>query len=271
MKKILSLAFCLSIYFLTGQKAYSQENAQWAFYLAFEDAIGARDTVWLVLDDAAGPSTMDVQFGEEPIVLNDTTFNVWTYTLDWNEPYNCYATNFGNAGLYIEGNNYSLPITLTWDSTLFQADILYDKLGYGANWAVLESQYFGAIWSETGYIMLESETIEMPFFSWGSGDHFPLEFRIQFGLGDPLSSKELEKQKLNLFPNPIQDKLNFLTDSQLKYFEVYSIGGELVYSQSLFNNQSELYSFDVSKLSSGMYVVVSKFEQGVLTGKFVKD
>jgi len=266
MRRLISLFVCVA----SALSVISQENAQWAFYLAFEDATGARDTVWLVLDEAAGPSTMDVQFGEEPIVLNDTLFNVWTYTLDWNEPYNCYATNFGNAGLYIEGNNYSLPITLTWDSTLFQADILDEVLLYVANLALLESQYFSSF-GELGYIMLDSETIEMPFFSWESGDHFPLDFRIQFGLGDPLNSKVFEKQKLNLFPNPIQYKLNFSTDSRLEYLEIYSIDGELVYSQSLFDNQSDLYSFNVSKLSSGMYVVVGQFEEGMLTGKFVKE
>lgn len=270
MKKILSLAFCLSIYFLTGQKAYSQENAQWAFYLAFEDATGAKDNVWLVMDESAEYPGLDSDLGEVPIETSETDFSVWLPFVDSPDKYDCFAIPFGVGELYMEAQNFSLPIQLSWDSTLFQAAILEEVLGYGANLALFESQYFSDF-GEFGYIMLESETIEMPFFSWGSGDHFPLFFLIQFGPGNPLSSKELESQKLELFPNPVQNKLNLATDSQLEYIEIYSISGELVYSQSLFDNQSELYSFDVSKLSSGMYVVVGEFEETKMTGKFVKE
>ena len=271
MRRLISSFVCLFYYLAPTIEVHSQENAQWAFYLAFEDASGAKDTVWLVMDEQASINTQDFEYNEIAIDIVEDSFNVWVYNFfDWENPYDCFAIDFGSADIEIFANNFVLPLQLSWDSTLFQADIVHDVLGYGANLALLENQYFSDF-GEFGYIMLDSETIEMPFFSWGSGDHFPLEFRIQFGLGDPLSSKELEKQKLELFPNPIQNKLNFATDSQLEYFEIYSIGGELVYSLSLFNNQSDSYSFDVSKLSSGMYVAVGQFEEGVLTGKFVKE
>ncbi len=96
---------------------------QWKFYFAFEDATGARDTVWQVLDSAATDG-LDPRFGEIPVELDPEKFNVWlpggaeiyfkTYAMPLS--YDIY--------MGIEANNYVLPITLSWDTALFRAPVL---------------------------------------------------------------------------------------------------------------------------------------------------
>ncbi len=62
-------------------KAVSQDyiEPQWKFYFAFEDATGARDTVWIFLDSLipTGNQGMNADFGEVPYTLNDSAFNVF--------------------------------------------------------------------------------------------------------------------------------------------------------------------------------------------------
>jgi hypothetical protein len=57
------------------------QEPQFKFYLAFEDASHAKDSVWFVADSSAtgGWEAIDTTFGEEwiPCDSNDTTFRVY--------------------------------------------------------------------------------------------------------------------------------------------------------------------------------------------------
>jgi hypothetical protein len=251
---IVPVAFCCTL------NVQCQSDAQWPFYLAFEDATGASDTVWLVMDESASSTTQDSILGEYPIILSEDEFNVWTYTLDWQEPYDCFADNFGPSDLEIYANNYLLPITVCWDTTLFQADVLHSVLGFGANSAVFDGAYFGAVYLETGYSLLGETSTVMPPFDWG-GEHFPLFFSVAFGEGDPLRLNERRKSRIDLFPNPANDDVTIKSRESVDMIEIFNLAGEIV----LTVESPEQSQLKVEHLKEGLYIikVLSAGEQSV--------
>jgi len=90
--------------FALGTTALAQP--QWRFHLAFEDATGARDTIWFV--------------------LNMNAFNVWVYNwvLDSTKTHALPYIYFPSHGAEIRAFNYVFPVTLRWDTALFWADYL---------------------------------------------------------------------------------------------------------------------------------------------------
>ena len=43
---------------------------QWKFYLAFEDATGAKDTIWIGLDENGTVGNLNPDLGEVPVQLD---------------------------------------------------------------------------------------------------------------------------------------------------------------------------------------------------------
>ncbi|MBK7287391.1 MAG: hypothetical protein IPI95_09950 [Flavobacteriales bacterium] len=106
----------------------------WRFHLAFEDGTGARDTIWMVYDTTAtlgsnpwpGPN-VDTLLGEGPVDVDDGLFHVFRTnaigdTTNTNAyPYSQYP-NFD--GTSIDAINWTPPMTITWDTSLFHAPYL---------------------------------------------------------------------------------------------------------------------------------------------------
>ena len=75
MKKLLILLIALML----TQAVYVNAQPQWKFYLAFEDGIGAKDTMWFIWDTTATFMGYDTLLGEKPLSLNNNVFNVYTF------------------------------------------------------------------------------------------------------------------------------------------------------------------------------------------------
>src|SRR5688572_21408144 len=117
MKKVAlvgGLAIFLAV-FSGVRSVHAQDNpASWIFYLAFEDAVGARDTLWEVWH-TDGTIHADMNLGEVPIILDSTSMNVWTYV--YNNPddyFDHHVVHFWGSTFEIYANNYVLPLTVTW-------------------------------------------------------------------------------------------------------------------------------------------------------------
>ncbi len=68
-----------------------------------------------------------------------------------------------------------------------------------------------------------------------------------------LSIDELEKQKYNIYPNPVENTLNINSDnSDEKSITIYSTSGQLLKSVK---TTDQNLSIDVSQFSSGTYLL----------------
>lgn len=85
--------------------------------------------------------------------------------------------------------------------------------------------------------------------------------------GSFLSTTDFFKNNFEIYPNPVQNTLNFsnsdLNDSE---YEIFDLLGKKVGFGMIDNNQ-----IDVSNLLKGIYLIKSKTENGVLTKKFIKE
>ncbi|NEN24675.1 hypothetical protein G3O08_14300 [Cryomorpha ignava] len=99
----------------------------------------------MVLDTSAGNTIYDIdpQLGEVPLDSNNGQFRVWRYLDEELNKTNSYAANISELFLetYIYAENYVLPITARWDSSLFRADVLYEY-GDPVNRAYFDNEYF---------------------------------------------------------------------------------------------------------------------------------
>src|SRR6056297_2517155 len=84
----------------------------------------------------------------------------------------------------------------------------------------------------------------------------------------PDGINELEKAGINLYPNPVDDKINIRsTSEQVSRVVVTDLSGR-VCLQKITNNQNEV--LNLSKLNSGIYLIQLETEKGKYTAKIVK-
>ncbi len=177
----------LLVCFLESNHLFEQEiiEPQWKFYFAFEDATGARDTLWNVLDSGSTlyniwvpPYTdgLDMQFGEIPVELDSDAFNVWTYQANISFFFKTVALPIiSSPDVEIYANNFVLPVTISWDTSLFRAPVLMQMIEGPINAPLLDNDYFfdyHVAWGS--YCMLYDTDVEMPEFFWWSANYFPL-------------------------------------------------------------------------------------------------
>lgn len=214
MKKtiILSLITLLTISFQL------KAQPQWKFHMAFEDATGAKDTIWFIWDTTATLYGLDTALGEKPISLDYSIFNVWTYN-KVNSTYDTlktialpYNDCFENT---LEAINYELPITITWDSSLLHADWLPPTPVGWVNYARIDNNYF-FLYNNNGfahqYDMTLSDSVTAPYkgntdpWAWQDWVHFPMDI---FLIQDPTLGidKNIYEPKpiIQTFPNPFKN------------------------------------------------------------------
>lgn len=76
-------------------------------------------------------------------------------------------------------------------------------------------------------------------------------------------------KELNLYPNPVSHVLNFKKSDAVvvKSIKITNLVGQTVYSDP---NPENINAIDVSKLSSGMYLLSVNSEEGIQQAKFYK-
>ena len=71
----------------------------------------------------------------------------------------------------------------------------------------------------------------------------------------------------NIYPNPVSDKLYIETQTLTLTVEIYDVYGK---QQSMVNGQQSTV-IDVTSLNSGIYFVMIKTNEGVVTKRFIKN
>lgn len=229
MKKL----FILSSLLFSFNFGFAQP--QWKFHIAFEDATGAKDTLWLIYDTTAhGSLPTDTALGEGPVSFDYNNFNVWIYNWDGDSTKTlAYPYNAQSFLIEVRAFNYQYPISIRWDSSLFHAPYLPLPVGY-INAADIGNDYFYLVNNDPflqGFNMLLDNQAFAPAFNWGSQNQFPMHFYIA---KDPsLDINEIHIESFIAHPNPFFDNIQVSNRSNIKSIEIYSLGGEIIYSKTI--------------------------------------
>ena len=83
------------------------------------------------------------------------------------------------------------------------------------------------------------------------------------------STSELKYQKVNIFPNPFNNKITIGTNSDFEMIEIYDLNGKIHYSKTLLreNNNERI---DLKELEKGIYILKLKTEEQYITKKIIK-
>jgi hypothetical protein len=249
-----------------GSITLKAQEPDFKFHLAFEDATGAKDTVWMVWDSLA---TMgyDTIFNEYPHSLPTDTFQVYIkYSGVDSGKVRAYPFNVSATGFNIEAQNYVYPISMYWDTSL----IFHNNLPFTINSAQLDNEWFFFNGNHPNdpqiYSMIYEDSIELPTFNWGSQEHFPMVF--SFGYDPFLDTyiKENFDSKLLLYPNPTSSQLVIrIKEPSFYKVNIINIEGKQVVEQQLNSTHNVV---NVNHLPNGIYhykIIAPNKE--LLTGK----
>lgn len=233
---------------------YTTGIPQFKFHLAFEDATGAKDTVWLILDTLA-TGGYDIIFGEKPISLPTGVFQVY-YDMGINDTGKVSAvpTNYESGGFQIKAKNYVYPLTMYWDTSL----IFNNNLPFTIGYAWLDNDWFFLNNNEPPanmFNMLKVDSVELPQFYYGSQSQFPLYFSI--GIDDGVSVKEEQIRSISIrfYPNPVFDMLEVELKSEVEHnhqLRLFDVNGKLMKQMNFLTKN---ITINLSNLPSGLYFI----------------
>jgi len=113
-------------------------------------------------------------------------------------------------------------------------------------------------WTENGVVVSEEESFTFTL----TDHHYFIAHLI-----DVTSVGENAQQVLNIYPNPVNDKLFIEAGDAISLVEIYNLTGAMVLSQEC---NSEKVEVEVSELQSGIYFIKMTTGNGVETRSFVK-
>ena len=260
MKKIQLIIICL--FFIISE--LDAQEPQFKFHIAFEDATGTKDTVWFIWDSLAteGPAggssnDLDTIFGEVPITLSSSNFEVYiNYSGSIYGKVMALPLYWSLAGFPIRAQNYVYPINMYWDTSL----IFNNNLPFDINIATLDNEFFFFSNNDPNlhhqYSMMFEDSIQIEPFSWGSQDHFPIDFAIgydpNYGVG---IRKEKEATSITIYPNPVTSKLVIKHKNNYKEYlsvRLTDLMGNIIRQEIFSSNELNL---DIMNLSQGFYFI----------------
>ncbi len=265
---------CSIIISLHATFAISQVEPQFKFYLAFEDATGQRDTVWLIVDSNA-------------TALEDTIFNENLYPIDSNNfdvYFGLFSTGIGDSarnvfaqnkeaelfGGFINAVNFTHPTIVRWDTNLLKNHALNNPF---RNAYISTDNYI------PGYYYLY-DTLSMNPGSVSSGIidsiilleqfyHFPITLTIS---RNPINTIGISPPKTVLnhvvYPNPCYDEFKVSSQTWPIDFIIYDLMGRKVSRGTL---KRETDTFSVSQFSRGTYIVRLNSDDESWTQRLVVD
>ncbi|MDD4374771.1 MAG: T9SS type A sorting domain-containing protein [Bacteroidales bacterium] len=246
---------------------YLKAQPQWKFHLAFEDATGAKDTIWFIWDTTATFYGLDTALGEYPVSLDDNLFNVWICN-PANEKYDTlktiahpYTYTFGHQ---IEAVNFKLPVKISWDSSLFHADWLPSEPVGWVNNAWISNEYFFLVNNTEDHyfdLTLDNHTIMPDSTIVGTADENPWfwlpERNFPLGIGlaqDPTLyvDEDLTRKDYFIYPNPVHSLLIVDTQKKIATVKILNTQGKCL---QVIKAREFPLNIDFSGFDRGIYVI----------------
>lgn len=91
------------------------------------------------------------------------------------------------------------------------------------------------------------------------------EYELNCKPGDGIETPTVSESSVNIYPNPVNNKLFVSTNSKIEAISIYTITGVMVYNENISNNV-----IDVTNLNSGIYFVKINTKEGEIIERFVK-
>ena len=254
----------------------SQAQPQWRFHLAFEDAIGAKDTIWFVYDTSA-TQAMDHHLGEVFVHVDPDSFNVWmSSTFNGDTAVKSLAlpfTDYPQGYFPITGNGYTPPLTLRWDPSLFSSPDLPSTPASYIRYAGLFSYYWWVTdtWNlgTEGFDMMltDSVVIEAGFEEWLFTPYLSMAFDFIDYSG--IDSRTPSLPSLEVFPNPTKDRMVINAPEALTEVLLLDALGRAV--MRVAPPDIGPVEVDVSGLPAGSYLLHARGRGGMYRGRVVVE
>ena len=244
----------VAVLFLPALSFMANAQPQWKFHIAFEDATGAKDTIWCIWDTTA-TFGVDIQFNEQAVSLNYNQFNVFigntngdtTKTQALPHPHS-------SNDVIVYAINYQYPIMVSWDSSLFHVPGLPLPVGY-INRAFINNDYFFAVNNDPPshvFNMLWDNQVLAPSFSWGAASQFPMGFYIMRDETIGIGENFIENEDISIYSNSTTGVL-IKSEKSITLIEVFDLYGNIIKKYSnIYNKQ---YSFQINDLTNGIYII----------------
>lgn len=87
------------------------------------------------------------------------------------------------------------------------------------------------------------------------------------GCNSSLATQEVQGSKIQIYPNPVKDIINFRTPEKIKKIEICDLSGRLIETGSNFKDNR----IDVSVLRSGNYILKLITDKNTYHSKFIKE
>lgn len=263
--KLYKLLFINLLFAVFTLNLTAQIQPQFKFWLAFEDSIGAKDTLWVLAFESLSKESQDsIQSLCIKDTLNDSTFFVFKIGKigDSLINTNMMASTFKSKSISIDiqAQNYHLPITVRWDSSLLSNN----GLPWQIKTAQLSHRY---LWPCCHNMLLTNSFIALPY-TWGGGYDTPFPIGLSISELNTNSVQNNPKQaKIKLYPIPASHffTIKNLDNREIKKIEIMSNEGRILKRKSLFENK-----VDIMELPNGIYFLKIQTYNQTYYEKFIK-
>jgi hypothetical protein len=214
-------------------------------------------------------SSILVRYDQKKLLIWSSTNNQEEVFLDYNLHVGDTITNVGFSKPY--GMNLKIPVT-SIDSVLVNGTYLKRFYYEGAMGSKYVIERIGSI---QGFLETYSYDFE-------SGSNLTCYSENQITLyNEPSSSNSCDitlvlnetnfkQENISIFPNPASDELKVITKNgeQIIKVQIKNYLGQLI---TTFNQPDSLYSYDISSLKSGIYLIIIETSIGNVSKKIVKQ
>ncbi|MCD4794590.1 MAG: T9SS type A sorting domain-containing protein [Bacteroidales bacterium] len=288
-------------------KAQKYEEPQWKIPLYFEDATGAKDTIWIGYDPNADDhfETIDPQFDEDWIWIDTTKFNayIWhypncspTYPIDtdsvrkttiasWIFPY----SELG----FVKGE---MPVTITWDEHKLNSPDLPDNfpdISPRPRARIDMTFDFGpGITDPDCLVIYDGPTVVLTSNTEGLGMYpciktenliFNSTYEVEPGAAffnffiqimphdySYVSINEIDEKVVEVFPNIFKDEF-FISNKSAKdfHYKVFSISEKKILTGNIFSGQKN-QNINMSIYPQGVYFIKFFNNTNNFTSKLLK-
>jgi len=260
---------------------HTQAQPQWRFHLAFEDATGAKDTLWFIFDTTAtvytGNQDWDSHLGEGPVNIEPDVFTVWAWDGTFPDqgmkviahPYSQFP--YGRID-EINASYYTPPLIVRWDTSLFHAAYLPSTPTRYIRYAGLLNYYFPMVGEvnlgTAGFDMMlvDSVVIGPALVEWFFTSSYML---FAYDFWDSTGMTENALPSLDIFPNPTKGRMVLTAPEPLTEVLVLDALGRSVLRVA--PPSMGPVELDVSALPAGSYLVHVRGRAGMYRGKVVVE
>lgn len=267
---------------MTAQK---YQEPQWKIPLYFEDATGAKDTLWIGYDPDA-TAGIDPQFDEGWMWIDTTKFNVYQWWYPQNTPIygsiNTDSVRKTNISRYLNGEmgfvKGVLPVTLTWDNAkLNSLDLPFPDISPRPRARI--DMWFDAMPGQTDpdcYVISDKPALVLSSYTVGLEmypcvkDHYAVfnnsntnepnqafiaSISIMPHDYSYTSVNTIESNLVRVFPNVFNNELIITNNSnEFLNFEIISVSGKQLYTGNIKAGKIK-QNINMSLFTQGIYFI----------------